>query len=490
MAEKLSVDDADYRSKLLKQCKFDKEEELEINVGQYGKTGFPAPFKNYRLLWEISDLSIEEAYYWILDFLKDSFPIVEKLEDSFAAAENSAFFGVTQQRLGAQQDKISQFLATTGKMVKELFQMVRELRILDERLNYYDKVEAELERPLYERERKDEITLKGMFVDLVQGGGKSAASIYGLAQQLEFVTLPDLFFDAPPFRTDKEQIQHIKSLDRDFNRNVLRVLERNLNHYTTWRESTHKEHKNRKQFMLKYLQQHFNIIQMYIAWIKPYLKNVSKLSLKGQSMSTPDIVAAFETSMLDVEILARKSLGPIKAKGETVGEGFDCLLATFKFRTRAELKVQQEGYQRGPVHIGRIEFELRSYLWTEEEIKNYRELKEKETLMLIGDVSESVQQAMEALGDELQRYLKEAKGEKEEEKKEEKKALPKKSLMESLFGDFYTPRGKGSKDKKVSVEAKARAEAIAEFKKGAPRGAAKISNAIFINFKKAHRMVA
>ncbi len=83
---------------------------------------------------------------------------------------------MSQQRLGAQQDKISQFLATTGKMIKELFQMVRELRIIDERLGYYDAVAQEIGKPLAQRRKSDDITLKGMFVDLVQGGGKSAAS--------------------------------------------------------------------------------------------------------------------------------------------------------------------------------------------------------------------------------------------------------------------------------------------------------------------------
>src|SRR3989338_6246225 len=157
--KKISINDSNYRSQLLEEFKFKKEEELELIRGDFGKTGFPAPFKTYRLLWELYDLSIEETYYWVLDFIQENFSLVDKLEDSFAAAENSAFFGVSQQRLGAQQDRVSQYLATIGKMVKELFQMVRELRILDERLTYYNKVEKELEKPLGERSKKDEVTL-------------------------------------------------------------------------------------------------------------------------------------------------------------------------------------------------------------------------------------------------------------------------------------------------------------------------------------------
>src|SRR3989338_4932766 len=414
-------------SKLLAKYKF-LEEDREIALfGNYGKTGFPKPLKSYELVWEVYDLSLEEPYFWVIDSLKQTVPIIEKIEDSFSASENSAFFGVTQTRLGAQQDKVSQFLAATGKMIKELFQMIRELRILDERLTYYEGAEKEISKPIDKRGHSDEITLKGIFVDLVQGGGKSAASIYGMAQQLEFITLPDLFFDAPPFKTDAEMVQHVKSLEKDFNDNLIRVLLRHLNNYTTWRQSTHKEHSNRKTFMLKYLKQHYDIIQMYISWVKPYLRNVRKLSLKDRRMSTPELIAAFEGSMLDVEVLARKSLGPIKVGNEEVGEGFSCLLATFKFRTRAELKVQQEGYQRGPVHIGRMELELRSYKWTGEDVSNYKKLKEKEAMLLLGDVSTSVQEAT---------------GETEKEKEAENKevARPQKKLMEVLFGDFYTPQ--------------------------------------------------
>ena len=101
--------DPHYRAKLLKEFGFKDEEQAELVRGMYVKTGYPLPMKFHRLEWEVYDLSLEEPYFWVLDYFKDVFPVLEKFEDSFAAAENSAFFGVTQQRLGAQQDKVSQF---------------------------------------------------------------------------------------------------------------------------------------------------------------------------------------------------------------------------------------------------------------------------------------------------------------------------------------------------------------------------------------------
>ena len=81
----------------------EEESEWSHPGGKYARTGYPKPMKSYWLTYEAYDLSLEEPYFWVLEGFKQSFPIVDKIEDSFAASENSAFFGVTQQRLAAQQ---------------------------------------------------------------------------------------------------------------------------------------------------------------------------------------------------------------------------------------------------------------------------------------------------------------------------------------------------------------------------------------------------
>jgi len=470
------------------------EEITEILPKLHSTTGFPVPIKTYRLSYEISDLSLEEPYFWVLDTLKDGFKNVDKVEDTFAAAENSAFFGVSQQRLGAQQDRISTFLANIGRMIKELFQMVRELRIIDERLGYYNSAEEQLEvKNLNERERRSEITLKGIFVDLVQGGGKSPASVYGMAQQLEFITLPDLFFDAPPFKDGAELEKYVDNLEKEFNRNVLRVLKRHLNQFFEWKKRTSKEHKDRRRFQLAYLLQHYEIIQMYVAWIKPYLRNTEKLHLKDKNMRSADLVASFEGSMLDIELLAYTPV-PKKIGNVNVNE---CLLCTFNYRTRVEMKVQQEGYNRGPVHVGKMELNLRVYKWTDEEVNNYKAMKKKEIFFLLGDISETIQKAMEGLGKELEIYLEEAKknvgaeynkellGEKEE-KMDSKKTH--KGFFEGFFGEFYTGKGKANSSPKSNKEPDW--EAVDKWRKGKIGAGTALAWVVFNNFKKSHRMIA
>src|SRR3990167_6469306 len=311
---------------------FNEIEIAEETRGQKMKTGYPTPARRYRLHYEGYNISIEEPYFWTLQYLRyfSGYPHIDKITDIFAAAENSAFFGASQQRIGLQQDKVSQFLATIGKMVRELFQLVRELRILDERLGYY--------ADSYTTSRSSEsaeITLKGIWVDMVEQGAKNPASVYGMAREVQFTTLPDLFFSTHPKRQD--DTDDVVERERGaFNRKVREVLKRKLRTFLAWKEHTFEEIKTRRKFTLKFLRQHYEVIRMYIYWVKPYLRNIQRLQLDQTKTETPDLLVAFESSMIEVELLARKP-----------GTVNQCLLINYLFRTRQEMSYNQE-YQRGP----------------------------------------------------------------------------------------------------------------------------------------------
>ena len=390
-------------------------------------TGYPKPIGRYRLYYEGFNVSVEEPYYWTLEFMRYflGFAKIDKLTDIFTASEQSSFFGAAQQRLGAQQEKVSQFLATVGKMVKELFQLVRELRVLDERLSYYH--DSFTTSPSSE---SAEITLKGIWVDMVEQGAKNPASVYGMAREVQFTTLPDLFFSTHPKKS--EDVDIVVERERaQFNRKVREVLKRKLRSFLAWKEHTFNEVKNRRVFTLKYLRQHYEIIRMYITWVKPYLKNVQRLQLDQKGVETPDIVVAFETSLIEVEVLAKKPMGKANA----------CILANFWFRTRPQLSYQQE-YQRGPLHVGRIQMSWRSYSWTDEEIETYKHMRAQEDFELLGTIDESVKIAMESLGDELMRYLKEAGEDVDAKEKEEEhlKKGPYKSVIQGFTGMFSSKK--------------------------------------------------
>jgi len=449
-------------------------------------TGYPKPSKRYWLSLESPNQSIEEFYFWVVNLLRNDlgYNDIEKLMDIFAASQHSAFFGVAMQRTGIYQDKVSQFLATIGKMVKELFQLVREIRVLDERLGYYkDSYDAGSKS-----KESAEITLKGIWIDMVEGGAKSPASVYGMARELEFTVLPDLFFSTHP-ATSKKVDEVVNDLE--FNNKVKEVLKRKLRAFLGWKEQTYKELKTRRKFTLKFLRQHYDVIKMYMSWVKPYLKYIKMLRSSEKKMDSPDLIGAFEGSMIEIEILAKKSpFDP--ATGKTKNTTYKaCILANFNYRTTPDMKFVSEGYQRGPTHMGKVDMKLRSYAWSEEEIERYKAYRAKEDMELLGEIDPSISAAMEALGEEFENYLKES-GEDLNKKEENPKKQD--SIFEpfiSIFNGFKEigTSFTGTKTKSGNEPKISKLEKINEIKKADAESKATMW-LIYKNFRKAHGMIA
>ncbi len=431
---------------------------------------------------------VEANYYWFLNFLRSknlSFGLgyneIYKIKDIYAAGEASSLWGSQEQRKGLQQDKVAQYMATIGKMIKDTFQVIRELRIIDERLEYYDG---------YNQEKRDAATaLKGIWVDLVEGGTKNPASVFGLASQVGFATLPDLFFIVNPKGQDSVLREVNKLKGKGINRKVREVLERKLFQFLVWKDKTEKEIRNRKNFILKYLRMHFNNIQLYINWVKPYLKAVKQL----QAMSTADrpyVGSTFETSETELELMA------VGDNYEwTTEEGYveelkfkkyhPCVIVKFRHIAMPQMAFQRE-YQRGPIHTGRTEINIQGYVLTREQINSYKAVREKESFDEIGDLIPSLKDALDSIGDELQKYLKEA-GEKIEEKEKQEKEpesvlTPFKSIFTGIKSIFS--REKKSKTQEVSPKK-------ASIEKSAAKNIVKAQTYILYDvYKKSHGMLA
>ncbi len=469
----------------IEKAGFVEEIAEEYNIGAFGayvKTGFPKPKRRYRLVYESQQASLEHTYFWIYNHASQDFGFSDmtKTIDTFSASENSSFWGLTEQRKGLQQDKASQYLAIIGRMTKEIFQVVREIRILRERLKLYDGSAK--------GRQADDIALKGLWVDMVQGGTRQQANIYTMAQQLGFGTLPELFFGTYVKEGD-DVAQVVEEKNKEFNDKVKEVLKRTLASYLVWKTESEKEMRVRERFTIKYLRQHWASIRMYISWVKPYLRNVQTLTSPADNKN-PELISSFEGALMEIELLARRAPNK-KTEAAT-------LLITFRYRVKPQLQFQAE-YQRGAVHVGRVEFTIRAYGWTEAETQKYIQYREQETLELIGMVDSSLKDALDALGDDLIDYLKDA-GEDEkllESLRVKKKETPKDekpptvNMLEpfmAIFDGFKEiallpvggPKGKEEKkDKPIDFGAKYEAG-----------GAAFFGFQIFKNYKKAHGMPA
>jgi hypothetical protein len=461
------------------------DEEANLSLNKYMKTGYPRPTKRHRLVYEAYNSSLEELYFWTLNHarLDMGFHLVKKVTDTFSASENSAFFGQSAQRLSIQEDRASSFLRGISELVKTLFQIVRELRIIDERLDVYKE---------WKKSRSADATLKGFFADYAEnkGGQVQPGSIYHLSNNVGFAVLADLFFNT--IVHNREDVDSV--VDKlDFNPSVKSVLKRKIYQFLVWVERTEKELYARKRFQIKYLRQHYLTIKMYISWVKPYLKHIRRLTMSEDQLDSPYLISSFETSATEVEVITYIDKGKDKLS--------PVILMTYYFTTRPVLQYNQE-FNRGPVHIGRSQWTMRSYAWTAHEREMYIAMKDMEDRELLSMVDEQLKSAMEMLGDDLDKYLKEAEGELKAE--EERGDVPgKKEKIEPISGTMsvYDPfvsifKGFGEIGKaflpgNFSIKAKPK---IATYtwadRKKAALPAAKSMFAVYKNYKKAHGLLS
>jgi hypothetical protein len=475
---------------------------MEVQKDQIMTMPYPKPSNKYFFIYEVPHESIEPVYFWLLGHMTNDwgYPVVNKISDIFTAAEHSSFYGASAQRLGLAQDKVAQYLATIGKMIKDMFQLVRELRWIDERKKYYEDSDKGKEGA--------EIALKGLWVDMVDGvvgGQRTSSNLFVMAQQLNFSALPDMFFNihvtkAIIAKLKGKSVKDVKDEEvrgavdgivekqaSGFNKELKNLLKRKIYQYLVWKEETWLELTQRRRFTLDYLRQHFQVIKMYMSWVKPYLKHIKKLGSDVTKMNSADLIAAFEGSLVEIEVLGQKI--PEKNK-----KAYSCVLMTLQYRTRPEMQFSQEGgYHRGPLHQGETKVYIRSYGWTEEQIAKYIKMKDEEDFELITSIDNSLKAAMEALGKDLKAYLNEAEEMHKEKEKEKKEEKPRLDLFEPFreigkgFKETFTSILPERKEKKGAKEEKEKIKAEQEV---ASKGAAKDIWQIYKNFKKAHRMLA
>ncbi|RLE44824.1 hypothetical protein DRJ25_06320 [Candidatus Woesearchaeota archaeon] len=459
-------------------------------------TDFPMPTKRYRAILETFGHSIEESYFWILEHLRDlGAPQFEKITDTTSASELSSFSGMSKQRLGMTQDKIAQYLRGISEISRQLFSQIRELRWIEERLGLY--------KDSYDKDSKSkesaEISLKGVWIELVEKGVQNPNSVYGLSQKVGFTTLPDLFFGAPPLGED-EIDDYVKTLE--FNKKVKDVLAKKLRTYAAWKAGTYKELKQRMRFMLLSLKQTYDTIHMYISWVKPYLKTARRLQSRDKYLDSVDMATAFEGTMVELEFMAKTLPG---GKGDVYG----VVLVNLLYRTKPDLKASTPDRQHwGPMHYGKLEINWRTYAWTQEEIDNYKAMRAEEDLKYISTIDESVKNAIEGLGDELNKYytmaqkqlgIDEDKDKSEEEKKEkEKKDNIYKQMKTGLdpfisifkgFGELFDSMTNFSEIFKPEDPDKKSAKKPGEVK-GALGAAHFQAWTCYKNYKKSHGMIA
>ncbi len=467
-----------YTKKKEGEFKGDLANDKPLGSSGKGASKFGLGPARYKFIIDSPVSGVESIYFWLIRFMEERPPFglnlsgewgrIEKIKDMYTAGETSSYWGMAEQRKGLQQDKFQQLMANVGQLLKTLFQLIRELRIIDERLEFYKKS--------YAGDRSAEIALKSIWIDLVEGGSKNPASVLGLGSQVGFVTLPDLFFAIHPKKDDvRKEVDKLGDPDHGgINRKVREVLERKLTQYLYWKEKTYDELLKGEKFKTQYLRQHYHVIRLYLNWLRPYLKNVQRLQMQGTA-TDKDIIAAFETSKIEVELLGIETR--YEAEGEygketkDFKEFFPVIRVKLNHVAMPEIAFQSEG-QRGAIHRGRTVVIIEAFVAQvqkegdkviRDDLTEYKSKIDKEDLELL----EAVDASIMAMKDDLEKYLLKAGELAREQNKDEKKGESVGSPFKHLFLGFKELAGIPTlhrKDKTKNVNEKGAAENDAKTK--------------------------
>ncbi len=382
---------------LLKKYGFDEIEKDPINDSV---TGYPKPFKRFKLIYSSSQNNLENHYYLILNFIERvlQYPEIEKIIDVYTSGTLSEIFGNAMQRLGAQQDRASNLMATIGRLVIDLMKNIHELRKIDERLGYIKAFDK--------GSQAADVALKGIWADNVDSQSKTEASLITLAQKAGFAALPDLFFRT--YVKDESEIDKVVD-NYDISTSLKSVLKRKLMNFLRWKKEIKRELEVRRRVLLRLIQHHYNSIKLYAYWLRPYLLNIKHLQMNAQYSNSPHIINSFNTNVSEIEILAKKK----------IGKKYACLLINFFYRTNPLIMSGRE-YSKYPIHVGTLEITFRAYSWSEKEIENYKKMRDEETLALVYEIGENIQETLKNIGEDFEKYLKEAEALNKKESKENK----------------------------------------------------------------------
>ena len=423
---------------------------------------------NYALVYDSLSEGLEPIYFWLLDFMQESYPSgigmeeVTKSKDEYEAAVGSGFFSDLGVKATRMQEQAMKMMATINTVIRSIINLIYDLREFDIRLETYTDLKAQDEG----KRDAAEISLRVIWmdqVDIKRGRG----SINMLARELQFVTLRDAFL----YAKDEKDVENL-----DLNDRVKRILKSRLNEYLKWKGYSEKELTKRYNIEKSYLKSQINSLKHYTAWVKPYLIAAKKLGMANFStasgMSNPNIVNLFNNMEIQLSLFGKKELKPERVNPAFRGLKLDkkyysCIEVEIKFRTVPRAAQSQQGLVY--VHSGRTELNFRAYSFSEKELEEINKLQVEEDLELIEGMTDV---SLKEIQEDIEHYL--GKPEKEEEKKKEKikfpspfsgitegfkQALKPLSYAAKIF-KFKPALDKGFKEEQIKGAAKKQAEAL------------------------------
>lgn len=420
--------------------------------------------EEHKLVYDSTSTTLEPLYFYILDLVNQIFTDdIEKLIDNFTSTPGSGHFSELQAKATRMQEEAMKILGTINTVIKSIINIIYDLKEFEIRLAHYDDAKSKDK----EKAEAGLLALKQIWLDNVDIK-KGIGSINSLTRgELQFVTLRDAFMAV-------KNVDDVEKLD--LNDRVKRILKARIAEFLEWKDRSEKELRKRYEIEKTYLKSQIQALQLYTRWIKPYLKAATLLEQKD--MSSPDLVTAFSTIVLELTLFCKKKIDVEEAVLEKkLPEGFEkvkrkyysCVLIDFYFRGIPERVGQHY------VFGGKTEITFKSFALNEDEIKMLKEKLEEsdinEALKLASGLTE---ETLNQLKEDIEHFLK------EEEKKENKF---------NLFSLFKSnPEKEEKKEKKKEITPDNYMERYV--RELAEENAKEIAYKLFDIFKKSHGMAS
>ena len=428
----------------------------------------------YHVIYDTFGQTLEPVYFWTLDFMRGIQPSglgfdVSKVEEEFEASAGGSYFGELGARASAMQDRAMAILRQVNAVIKEVINLIYDLKEYEMRLEVYDHADPKKETNSSKRESAEH-SLKSIWMDQVDVK-TGLGSVNNLTRgDLQFVTLRDAFMQA----------KSAKDADKmDLNKRVKIIVKKKLEEYLNWRKIGEEELRKRFSIEKNYLKSQIDSLKLYTKWAKPYLRAAQKLGMKelnDNRLSNPDIVAAFNNMQMELSLLGKKEIKPDSDK-KFKNKYFACIKVDFTYRTAPQAVRSGQGGTHY-AHVGVIDAYFRAYAFTEKELNKVERVEVYEDMDLVEHLTDV---SLKDLTAYLDHFLKD-----EEEVEEKKKPfLP--NPLKGL-GEIFKPL-KGTSGFFKEYKSQGTSYQEAKLRKAAQEKAKGSCITLYDVFKKAHKML-
>lgn len=473
------------------------------------------PIESREITYDAFGETMEPMYYWLLDFLRESFGYtVDKTADFFSASEASGYFGEMGMRRTNLEKRAVELTGTINVVVKSIINLLWDLKTFDLRLKHYD----DLQKGDKDTKKAALEALKGIWLNEVDKA-KGNAAVDVLAQNLNFITLRDAFMVIPVqewfvYGAKRAKIDEVKkhaeqyAQKMDLTDVVKRILTPRAREFVEWVYASETELRKRKAVEMAYLKAQVGALQVYTQWTRPYLIGTQKLipaeykqlleEHKELGLGPAAIPTPFHAMWFYIELQAKKKatitelrkppfeMAEIKLKNEDLRPHTVLEIKT-AFRGAPQMGTVGARGERGTAFTGKTLIKFVTYVMSKEHLSLLDREREEEVLQFIDAMTN---ETLKALSEDLNKYLKEeASASEEAAKPKAKLELPFKELWGSIRE--FNAEAKKILQKLPNMQISDKeAWAVARLKLIAAGKAKKDLDTLYDTFKKSHKMLA